>query len=269
MPAIFGEAIWNQELIFNLVYAILGFSLLSSAIYIQNDIADRNLDALHPEKSKRLIASGDVKVKTAVAIGASLLIVGLLLLLWLSFSSFLVGLAYLSLNVIYTWIVKHIPVLDVIFLVQGYWLRLILGSIVADMTLSYWVLGVVSLIAVYIVLCKRLGDVEVFRKTGKKVRKTVSVYAQLPVKGMLGIIAILIGAFFLIYIIIVHNLNEEHFTPWVYACVPLVWLSLFRFHRNIVRSPSKDPLSVLFKDWGTVLPVFIGFLILCSTLYFK
>lgn len=268
MPAIFGHAAWNQGLIGELLIAFLGFSLLSSAVYLQNDLADREEDALHPEKCKRPIASGALSIRAAMSTALLLFLLGSGTLIFLSFNHFLIGLAYVAMNILYTWVVKHLVLLDVLFLVQGYWLRLILGSQISGLWLSYWVLGVVALLAIYLILFKRLGDVQIYQHSGKILRKTVLHYASLPLKVILDVLASLIGLSFLAYIVVVFHLTSMHFTPWVYVCVPLVWIALFRYHRRMRAAPMIDPLMMVFRDLSILLPILFAFAILCLSLYF-
>lgn len=267
VPAIFGHAVWTTNLLSELLWAFLGFSLLSSAVYLQNDLADRNEDAIHPEKSKRPIASGELQIRSAFVLAVLLFIAGTVILFFLSYKACMVGLTYVLLNIAYTWMAKNIALLDVLFLIQGYWLRLILGSLISGLVLSYWVLGVVGLLAAYLVLFKRLGDVRIYRETDKILRKSIPIYASIPLSRILDVLAVFIGVVFLAYIIVVFNLQGLHFALWVYASVPLVWFALYRFHRSMKQNPMKDPLFLVFNDAFVVLTTIFAFTILCLSLY--
>lgn len=247
--------------------AILGFSSLASAVYINNDLLDKPMDRLHPEKCSRLIASDEVSTRHAIWTAFVLLGLGCTLLMNISLEVGIAGLLYVGLNIFYSLLGKHIALLDLVCILTGYWIRLWIGSEIAQVPLSFWVLGIVGLLATYLVLIKRLGDVQVFENSGVVTRKTVSFYASLPLKIVLKCWAGLIAGSYLAYIVNVFHGSASEFPIWAYATVPLVFFVLWSYNRKAMQDAKRDPLSLLLADPLILLFLGLSLLLLMYTLY--
>lgn len=267
IPAIFAVSSWNSDLIFRLSAAILGFSLLASAVYINNDLLDKSMDRLHPEKRLRQIASGEVSTPFAVWTAFFLLGSACAILMFVSVNVGLIGLSYVGLNIFYAHFGKHLPILDLACILTGYWIRLWIGSEIAQVPLSFWVLGIVALLSTYLVLIKRLGDVQVFQNTGAVTRKTLPFYASIPLKFVLHCWVALIAGSYLAYIVFVFHAPVSEFPIWAYSSVPLVFFALWRYNRRAIKNAKRDPLSHLLADPLLLILLCLSLFLLTYTLY--
>lgn len=267
IPAIFAAVTWDFHLIVRLSGAFFGFSLIASAVYIHNDITDKKFDAQHPEKKKRSIASGAISIKNARVIQFSLITTGLLILAILSIEIMLLGALYLVINLLYSQFLKQIPLVDLIPILSGYFIRLLIGEKVADAPLSIWVLIMVGMLALYLVLMKRYGDVKLFQSTGVQHRKTVPFYAKmnLPLTTMILIHAITLV--FAAYIHFVFVRYPEEFSYLPYAAIPLTYLAIFSYHVKAQKEIQKDPITILLHNTWSIIFVGISFIMLIITLY--
>ena len=149
----------NQDLsaweLWKVCLAALAFSLVSSAVYILNDLRDAPQDRLHPVKKNRPIASGAVGPGPAVAMAVMLLALGLGGA-W-RLGSELVGVigGYLVLQVFYTLWLKRIALVDVIVIAMGFVLRALAGAVVIHVVISPWLLVCTLLLALFLGLAKR------------------------------------------------------------------------------------------------------------------
>jgi decaprenyl-phosphate phosphoribosyltransferase len=149
---------WNKEpLVHNVLLAFAAFCCISSFVYILNDWRDRAVDALHPVKRKRPLASGAVSVPVAVVLAGLLLATGL----WLASGSRillqLLGI-YVVLNLAYSWRLKHVPVVDVSIIAAGFMLRLLAGTAAVDIPPSRWMLLTGLFIALFLGFSKRKAE---------------------------------------------------------------------------------------------------------------
>ena len=160
LPLFFAHKITVVDLLLKTLLAFAIFSLLSSAVYIINDIRDAERDRNHPVKCKRPIASGAISKRMAggicgvllVVVAALIYLAGGGLLLWL------VPVIYLLINVAYSMGLKNIPIVDIAILASGYLLRVLFGSAFTGIVISGWMYLTVVALAFYLRLGKRRGE---------------------------------------------------------------------------------------------------------------
>lgn len=147
-----------------LLAVFAAFCLWSSAVYVLNDLVDAPRDRLHPRKRMRPIASGAVTPREARGLFALLLVLGGVFLVGLPAAACRVLVAYLAMQIAYTFALKRAPVLDVACIAAGFVLRAVAGGYAADVAPSPWLLVCTFLLALFLALCKRrqekasLGD---------------------------------------------------------------------------------------------------------------
>lgn len=139
---------------------LLGFSLVSSAVYVVNDILDAEADRLSQKKRSRPIASGAVSVPTAIAF-AGMLAAGGLSAAWASGHArvLILTLIYVASNLAYSMRLKHVPLVDVFLLASGYVIRVLLGCALVDVAPSNWLLICASSLALFLAFTKRRADI--------------------------------------------------------------------------------------------------------------
>ena len=138
--------------------ACLAFCLISAGIYALNDVRDADEDRLHPRKRFRPIAAGELSPRDAVLLGSGWMLAGLVLCLSIRPLLALVGLGYVALTLTYTWIWRHVPVLDIFAIAAGFVLRALAGGVAAPVTLSRWFVLVVTCAAVFVAAGKRKAE---------------------------------------------------------------------------------------------------------------
>lgn len=164
----------------DLFKTILGFTTLSilvSSVYFINDIADVKYDRLHPFKRKRPIASGVLPIPLALFIAVSGITFGLILANVLAGFFFLTLVAYLLLQLAYTFFLKEIVVLDILAIASGFILRVYAGAFLIDAHLSVWFLLCVVSISLFLAAGKRRAELAILTShVAAQHRKTLSLY---------------------------------------------------------------------------------------------
>ena len=159
---VFDRKLLNLDAFQATLTAFLLFCLLASSVYIINDIYDRESDRNHPVKKNRPIASGRLPVPLALATAIVLLLASLTGAFFLSKSFFLISAGYFFLNLLYTKWLKHIPIVDVLFIAACFVLRVAAGVSVIEVQLfSPWLYVVTTLLALYLGFGKRRAELSV------------------------------------------------------------------------------------------------------------
>ena len=144
--------------VFMVERAVLGFILfcaLSSAVYIINDITDRGADRVHPEKRNRPLAAGRLSVSVALVLASFLLAFSLVGSFWLRTSFGYCALGYLGLNLAYSFLLKHVVIIDVMTVALGFVLRAVAGAYAINVRISSWLVVCTILLALFLAFGKR------------------------------------------------------------------------------------------------------------------
>jgi 4-hydroxybenzoate polyprenyltransferase len=139
-------------------FAFMIFCLLTSSVYIINDVLDYEADRQHPFKNKRPIASGKLPMPMAIFTAIALLCAVFLFSLWLSPFFRLLVVLYFSLQVLYALKTKHIAILDVLSIAAGFLIRVYAGAVVVNLHMSVWFLLTVVSASLFLAVAKRQSE---------------------------------------------------------------------------------------------------------------
>lgn len=238
----------------------VAFCALSSAVYIINDLADRNADQQHPAKRNRPIPSGRLPVRLAVAAELTLSIAGMLALYVISTPTLvplaLIGAIYLMVNVGYSFGLKRVALVDVMIVAGGYVLRAVAGAVAVGATPSPWLYAVTAAGALFIVIGRRYAEARLAGADPEVQRATLQYYGP-PLGGQLLILsatAALVS--YTLYAVEADNLPANN---TMLLTVPLVIFGLFRYlyllnHSRDAESPEllmlrDTPLLIAIAAW--------------------
>jgi 4-hydroxybenzoate polyprenyltransferase len=249
LPAFFNKNLFEQNSLLNGAWAFLTFSLMASAIYCFNDLVDVNLDKLHEHKRKRPYANGELSKKMVLRCVFGLSITSLVLsFLFVNSELLLVLLCYFILNLFYTKKLKNIVLLDIIIIAFSFVLRIIAGGVATAVELSYWIVLMVFLLAIFLALAKRRDELLLFLESGVRVRKNINQYHIKAVNiGLLGIATLIIG-FYVAYTlspkVMDHFQSKTIFTTSLFVFFGLVRYFLLLKKRVVYANPTK----IILKD---------------------
>ncbi len=248
IPLFFSSELLNSQKIFPTIFALIGFSFVSSFVYIINDIFDIEFDKKHPLKKYRPIASGNVSIVNSLLIGFPLLLAGLFIIHRISVESFILTLIYILLNLLYSLILKNVPIIDFIIISIGFVLRIYIGGYIGEIILSQWIIILVFLISLFIAITKRRDDVFQFQNKNKINRKVVTKYnLEFMDKSITIITAVLIVTYILF--ISSGEVINRYQSDYLFFTVLPVLIGLLRYNQiTYVYNKSGSPIDTLFKD---------------------
>ena len=248
MPLFFAGQITDAGLLLNAVIAFVAFSFSASAIYILNDYHDIEADRQHPLKKGRPLVTGVVSKKMAGSLMVLLAVMGLSLMASLSLPALAILSAYIVLNISYSYLLKHIAILDVTLIAIGFVLQLFVGAITTEIKLSMWIVIMTFLLALFIALAKRRDDILLFLNTGTKMRKAIDGYNLQFIDGAMSIMASVIIVAYLLYttsIDVVQQLQNEY----LYLTSIFVILGIMRYLQiTFVENNSGAPTKIILTD---------------------
>ena len=248
LPLFFALKITDTSLLFNAVIAFIAFSLTASAIYTLNDYHDIEEDRQHPKKKDRPLASGAINKSQAISIMSVLFVAGFTLMAILSLKAAAILLAYVIMNIAYSFYLKHVAILDVVIIAIGFVLRLFIGSAVTDIPLSMWIVVMTFLLALFMALAKRRDDVLIYLDTGKKMRKVIDGYNLQFLDTAMAIMASVVIVSYTIYTTSPEVVARVH-SEYLYLTSLFVILGIMRYLQvAFVLKDSGSPTKIVLKD---------------------
>ena len=230
--------------------ALLGFCLLSSAVYCFNDAVDAEKDRLHPIKRLRPVASGAITPASAMSLGAVLALsaFGLASMVSLNLAG-IFGL-YALLQLVYNLGSKYVVLVDVVTVALGFVLRSIAGAYAIDIKLSVWLLLCVFFLCLYLGFIKRFCDLASATKAGEQDWKSRAGYdSPLELNLLLGMSFVLSTMMYVTYALSSHAREIFGARAMGFALLtPLVLIVMHRFYRNASEGRSDSPLVAILSD---------------------
>ena len=248
LPAFFVGRITDFSLLGRTLIAAVSLCALASAIYIVNDVRDREVDRWHPTKRNRPLAAGRVSVTGALVL-AFFLCVGSLAAAWaLGVSVAELFGFYLVLNLAYSFGLKQAPILDVFIVSAGYVIRIFVGGAVGGVRISMWIIIMTFLLALFITLGKRRDDVLILNEPGMKERKALDGYDLPFIDSAMMIMAAVNVVSYIMYTVSPEVIAKFH-TNKLYLTTLFVLLGTLRYLQlTYVEKRSCCPTDILYED---------------------
>lgn len=248
LPILFGKKLFDTEALPDMLWGLLSFCLISSAVYIINDLCDREYDKKHPSKRNRPIACGKVASKNAIIIMiilialsavANYLACGMNALSWI-----LLG-VYLVQNILYSVKLKQIPILDIAILASGFLIRVFYGSAISDIAVSKWLYLTVIAVSFYLGLGKRRNEIALQEKNDT--RSVLKHYSYGFLDKNMYICMALTVVFYSLWSVdaVTVEYFENNAMVWT---VPIVILICMTYNLTVEKSEKDDPVDILFGN---------------------
>lgn len=241
------------------------FCMISSAVYLFNDIVDVEADRNHPEKKFRPIASGELPIAVARTTAVLLTVIAVPLGYSLSPAFALILLTYLAINLLYSRWLKHVPILDVLIISFGFVLRVAAGvTLITVERFSPWLYMITILFSLYIGLGKRRAEMNLLSQGAGAHRKVLDGYTIPLLDQYITIVSGMTIIAYSLYTFSAPNLPENH---TMMLTIPFVVYGIFRYLQLIqighaAGAPDEvalrdRPLQITMVLWGlAVIAVF-------------
>ena len=245
---VFGQRLTEPESGIRVAAAFLVFCGLSAAVYLVNDVADREADRQHIHKARRPIAAGTVSVRAALVTAGALGAGALLAAAVLSPSFAAVSTAYVATFLLYTAVLKHVVILDVMTVAVGFILRAVAGGVVIGVPISAWLLICTSLLALFLALSKRRHEILVLAEHATEHRPSLDEYSPYLLDQMIGVVTAATLIAYSFYTIS-PEVETRLGTAWLGLTIPLPLYGIFRYLYLVHQKASGgDPAELLLAD---------------------
>jgi len=254
VPVLTGHQINNSTTLAHACLAFVAFCLAASAVYLLNDLLDLDADRHHPTKRRRPFASGDLPLQYGL-LGAPLLLLASLILSWtLSPTLALVMAIYFFASTGYSWHLKMVALLDVLFLAGLYTLRLVAGHVATGIAWSPWLIAFSVFVFLSLALMKRYQEIQTVREqSGHELKGrgyTAQHHLAVVILGVAsGLAAVIVLGLYVNSTKVVELYTKPKLLllacPMLLAWICRVWWLTYQGKMH------DDPTAFAFKDWGS------------------
>lgn len=251
--------------ILDALLTFLAFCLLSGAVYAFNDVLDVDEDRKHPLKRLRPVASGEVPVPAAVVFSLALLAVGLALCFYVNLGVGATGLAYLALQAVYTPVLKHLAILDVMSISAGFVIRALAGVAAVNSPISPWLIVCTGLLTLFLGFSKRRHELATLGDGAVVHRKNLRDYSVPMLDEMMNI---MISATIIAYTLYTFTVYERQDEIFMMASIPFVIYGVFRYMLLVHRDGGGNPDTLLLADRPLQISLFLWLVVVGVTIYF-
>ncbi|MDA0988122.1 MAG: decaprenyl-phosphate phosphoribosyltransferase [Chloroflexi bacterium] len=229
------------------------FCLITSAVYLFNDVLDAEKDRHHPKKRYRPVAAGILAPFLALAIALFLAAGGVALAFILEPLYAWVTLTYLATMIAYSVYLKRLIIIDILVISSGFVLRAVVGAVVLDVTISPWLYICTTLGALFLGFAKRLNEIVLAREDGSLQRDTLEEYTPRFLEQLISIVAPATLVSYILYTFTADNLPDNNA---MMLTIPFVMYGLFRYlylvhNKNLGESPEQ----ILLTDIPLILNI--------------
>ncbi len=234
------------------------FCAVSSSVYLFNDVIDYQKDRLHPRKSRRPIASG-VLSRSIAAAASVLLLAAALVLAWqtINRSALLVIVLYAALNVLYSLLLKHVVILDVMTIAAGFVLRAVGGGIAIGVPISSWLVVCTILLALFLGFGKRRHELASLDRSAVEHRRSLEHYSTYFLDQMISVVTASVVVAYTFYTLspeVEGKLGVRHLE----ISVPFVLYGIFRYLYLIhKKDEGGSPSRLLLTDVPMLVDVLL------------
>jgi decaprenyl-phosphate phosphoribosyltransferase len=257
-PLVFARLVGDAHAALRTAAAFGIFCLLSSTVYLVNDLVDLEKDRAHPVKRRRPIAAGALSPRVARVVAGVLGVVALVAAALLgsgpAFSLAFLGTAaaYLALNLAYSLALKKVAFVDVACLSAGFLLRVLGGAFAIPVPASRWLLACTLLLSALLGFGKRAHELRVSGESGRAQRDVLGRYDLPTLRRLMAVLGVLTTLTYLVYTQSMHA--RELFHVELVWTVPFVAIGIFRFNAITYRkADAESPTESMLRD-----PLFVA-----------
>ena len=261
---IFSMNLFQLTLLYQSLIAFISFCLLSSCVYIINDMVDIEEDRQHPKKQHRPLAAGKVGLKQAIAVLTVLLIISLYLAWSVNTLLLLLGVVFFALCLAYSLWFKYMVILDVFAIALGFLLRAVAGGVAINVDISPWFLVCTLLLSLFLALTKRRQESINLESNGTLHRKVLEHY---PIQYLDQLISIVTAATILAYSLYTFTASNSNLFM---LTIPFVIYGIFRYLYLVHKEQlGENPEEILLQDKPTIINISLWVLLSIFILYME
>ncbi|MCU0413700.1 MAG: decaprenyl-phosphate phosphoribosyltransferase [Ignavibacteriaceae bacterium] len=266
IPLLFSLHLFDKDFFITTLFAFLIFCLASSSIYVINDLVDIESDRAHPVKKNRPLPSGAISQTTAIITASLIIVLVFWLMMYFNIEFILLVVAFVVLNILYSFWLKNVVLLDVFSIAAGFSIRVLAGAFVIQVPISSWLLLTTMFISLFLGVMKRRSElvlvtdkqkinIESTDQTGTNSRKVLAQYSLNFADQMATIAATGVIVCYALYTVAPRTVSIFQTERLIYT-TPFVVFGIFRFmYLEYISGKGENTTHTLATDFPMIANV--------------
>ena len=258
VPLLFSQHLFDGFFFLEALFAFFIFCLASSAIYVVNDIVDIDADRAHPVKKNRPLPSGQISIRAAIITASLLLVLVFWLMTYFNYKFILLVVGFVVLNVMYSFWLKNMVLLDVFSIAAGFSIRVLAGAFAIMVPISSWLILTTMFISLFLGVMKRRSELVLFTEnSATQSRKVLGQYSLNFADQMATVASAGVIICYALYTVAPRTVSAFNTERLIYT-TPFVVFGIFRFmYLEYISGKGENTTRALATD----LPMIINFLL--------
>ena len=268
VPLLFSRHIFDKVYFYPALSAFLMFCLISSIVYIFNDIVDIEADRAHPVKKNRPLPSGKISTRNAILILILFAVITGFLIPAFNYKFGIILISYFLVNVLYTFIFKHIVLLDIFSIALGFMLRILAGAFVINVEISSWLLLTTMFISLFLGIMKRRSELVLVNSDSEKnSRKVLASYSLNYIDQVATITAAGVIICYALYTVSERTIKIFQSDHMIYT-TPFVVFGIFRYMFLVyISNKGENTVEIMITDIPMIVNVILYILATVLIIY--
>ena len=264
----FSKNFFQLDLIILYILGFIYFSMLTSSIYLINDILDKDADKLHPKKKLRPIASGRIKVKNAFSLSILLTILALTGSFFLSYKFLSICFLYYFMNILYSLKLKKIVIVDIFCIAIGFVLRVLSSAVIGNIFISNWIIICTFMLSLFLGFTKRRHELLLLEENASSHRSILMEYSTYFLDQMISVVTTSTVVFYILYTVSQETIQKFNTKNLIYTSIFVIY-GIFRYLYIAYKKESAgNPTNTLLTDIPLLITVFLWIITAGIIIYF-
>ena len=257
IPLVYSRNLFHTDYLIQSLTAFFIFCLLSSVVYVINDIVDAEADRHHPLKKNRPIAAGKISNANGITIAFVLFAVVLFLSVYTNSMFKIFALLYLVINIFYTFKLKHMVLLDIFSIAAGFMIRVTAGALIISVEISSWLILTTMFLSLFLAVMKRRSELVVAGNEQASTRKVLEYYSTNFIDQMATIAAAGVIISYALYTVSIRTITVFQTEHLIYT-TPFVVFGIFRYMFLVInQNKGENTTEIMVTDISTIMNILL------------
>ena len=268
IPLVFSHHLFERDYFFASLGGFIVFCLISSLVYVINDVIDLEADRAHPIKKMRPLPSGALSKGNALTLAAVIFLIAAILLFKFNLSFAFSIILYFLLNIFYSFKLKHIVLLDIFSIAAGFMIRVVAGAFIINVEISSWLILTTMFVSLFLAVMKRQSELKLVHEDSNSItRKVLASYSLEFTNQMATVASSAVIICYALYTVSSRTVSVFGNENLIYT-TPFVVFGIFRYMFLVhINNRGENTTEIVLTDIPMILNILLYILVTTLIIY--